>query len=82
MGLIIKGVPKDEIACKRLYLSGTKAISNCPKCNQKTILDFSNEYLSNPVMNESFMLPFYCPECNTEWEHKVKLTVSLTSEEQ
>lgn len=82
MGLIIEGVPKDEIVCKRLYLSGTKAISNCPKCQQKTVLDFAHDYLSNPVMNERFLLHFYCMECNTEWWHKAKLTVSLTSEEQ
>ena len=77
MGLIIEGEPKDEIACKRLYLSGVKATSNCPKCGQKTVLDLGKDYLSYPMMNAKTALHFYCNECNTEWDESATLSVTL-----
>lgn len=51
--------------------------TDCPKCNQPIIVDFMEEYLSYPYVNEVFEQIINCGECSNEFGVKLKLVIKL-----
>jgi len=66
-----------EIGCKRFYMPGVVVESTCSKCNAVAKQNMGNDYLSYPRANSNTTLPFYCKECEFEWEERVHLVVRL-----
>lgn len=66
-----------EIDTKRFYLPITIE-TVCPKCGEKVIENFCENYLMYPTANVPFEHQL---RCSNEHEFDVKLTLSITIEE-
>ena len=74
-----------SIDVKRFYLPYVLK-SACPKCGREKFHDFSVHYLSYPTANTPIVDTLLCSNyegdygdpCETEWEVKIQLNVSLT----
>lgn len=73
------------IDVKRFYLLYLLK-SSCPKCGREKLQDFSVRYFSYPTANTPITETLLCSNyegdygdpCETEWEVKIQLNVSLT----
>jgi hypothetical protein len=69
-----------EIEVKRFHVPGAKIEDDCPKCKEKVTVDLAREYISFPTANAVNKVHFYCGECDSEWDVKIHIEVTLTSE--
>ena len=61
-----------ELDVKRLYID-TPIKAKCPNCGD----EIYNDYLSYPLLNEEFVLYFWCGECHTSFTKKALLRITL-----
>lgn len=72
------GIPEpDSIDVKRFHLLGVEIRDVCPKCKVPCSVDLGNHYLSYPKYNQSDKFRMCCPECESEWEVKFLLKLTL-----
>lgn len=65
---------------KRTYLPGIVLKHKCD-CGENLELNFSSDYLSYPTVGKKTSVIFYCGECDSEYEQKVKINMTLDVEE-
>lgn len=65
--LTVKGIPSIENV-KRCFFNGAVVKLDCPKCGTVMVRDFSYAYLSYPRVGKEMSFPFYCRECDAEFE--------------
>lgn len=62
---------------KRFYLPGLVFKDNCPQCNESVKWDGADDYISHPIVGSSTEFNWYCPECDTEWDRDILITLSV-----
>ena len=68
-----------KLDVKRLHLPYTLH-ADCPKCGAMWSLDLATDgHLGYPTVGVPFLVPFYCPICDTSWGEKVTLGITLTA---
>lgn len=70
---------KFVLEIKRFYFP-SKITWTCDRCNEENIMDFDEDYLSYPPVNEVFDLDLYCPNCDNEHVVKAKLSMKMDIE--
>ena len=74
--MIIQELNEEIELNKRTYLPFILKI-NCKCCNKELKKNLTEYYLSYPIINCSQDISFYCEDCDTEYQEKIKLTVKL-----
>ena len=76
--MIVKGaIPKGEIDVKRFHLDNVVFESSCPSCREMVMFDLSSGYISYPSVNAPVAIPFYCGECDRDWEEAAMFEVKV-----
>lgn len=70
---------ESSIDVKRFYLPAI-ITGVCPTCGNNVEMDLESDYLSYPLLNVAEGRHFYCSECENEWEFKLTLEISITTE--
>ena len=71
----IKITDKFEINVKRFYIP-IKGMVKCPHCNVDQEIDFSEQYLSCPTLNQKESVYQFCNNCDEEFEFDITLKMS------
>lgn len=64
---------------KRLYLP-FDIKCKCSECDEELVMDLSEDYLSDPIINETESVDLYCDNCCLHSTVKFKLNISITQE--
>ena len=72
-------IPEGNIDVKRMYLPVEMELV-CPKCGEKLVDDFDEQYLSYPDINSPETRGVYCDNCESELQYEVKLQVSVEAD--
>ena len=61
---------------KRFYLP-IEVKLNCPHCENEVVHDLDDDYLSYPTVNKAETIGLYCNKCESEFECKATIRISL-----
>lgn len=66
-----------EIGVKRFYLPGCTIYDKCPNCGADAESDLAMDCIYYPVINKEFDYSMYCDDCETHWNIKLKIDITI-----
>lgn len=67
-----------ELSIKRFYVPGTIIKDTCPNCKTLIENNLDDHYIYYPKFNEKINYPFYCNECEHEWNVGIIITIQIS----